>query len=415
MTGFRVIQRTLHAVLLAAGAILATAHAPAYSQVLADIERSQSELSDTRQRIREVEQIIAEIEATRSDAAKRLAQAERAVSTAHRKLRKLTGDLKAAGEALATRQAEQSEVEARIASRQTELSSWLKRHYMYGASDVAPFLLARDPNQLARDAHYLERLGRARLMLIESLREDLRERERVVHEVATRRDQLLRLTAEQRRQSAELEKAKAERGRILAGLERRLQAQQEELDALRHNERQLGRVVDALIRQAAARRQAEQATSDRPQGQQARAGSEGAGELTTGVRFADLQGKMPLPVQGELIGRFGAPRAEGGTRWRGIFIGADGGQDVRAVAAGEVVFSDWLRGYGNLVILDHGDDYLTVYGNNDSLFGLVGDRIPAGAAIATVGASGGASRSGLYFEVRHQGEPVDPLRWVVTR
>jgi septal ring factor EnvC (AmiA/AmiB activator) len=140
-----------------------------------------------------------------------------------------------------------------------------------------------------------------------------------------------------------------------------------------------------------------------------------AGPSPTGVRFAQLRGQIGFPVRGELVGRFGAQRAQGGTRWRGVFIRARGGDDVVAVAAGEVVFSDWLRGYGNLIILDHGDDYLTIYGNNDALFKTVGERVGGGVPIASVGASGSGQESGLYFEIRHKGEPVDPMLWIRNR
>src|SRR5690606_12905977 len=118
------------------------------------------------------------------------------------------------------------------------------------------------------------------------------------------------------------------------------------------------------------------------------------------------------PVRGELVGRFGTQRAEGGTTWKGIFIRAASGTEVRAVAAGEVVFSDWLRGYGNLLIIDHGSSYLSVYGNNDALLKEVGARVAGGESIANVGASGGVAESGLYFEIRHQGRPLNPMQWV---
>ena len=122
-----------------------------------------------------------------------------------------------------------------------------------------------------------------------------------------------------------------------------------------------------------------------------------------------------MPVAGSLTGRFGAPRGEGGTRWRGIFIRAGDGADVRAVAGGRVVFADWMRGYGNIIIVDHGAEYMTVYGNNDALLANVGDRVAGGAVIAAVGASGSGAESGLYFEIRHRGQPVDPMKWVRAR
>jgi septal ring factor EnvC (AmiA/AmiB activator) len=129
---------------------------------------------------------------------------------------------------------------------------------------------------------------------------------------------------------------------------------------------------------------------------------------------------LQLPVNGEVVARFGSPRrGEAGAAeapsWKGVLIRAREGAEVRAVAAGRVVYADWLRGYGNLLVLDHGDGLLTIYGNNQTLFVGTGDRVAAGAPIAAVGASGGGAEPGLYFEVRVDGRPVDPLRWAAAR
>ncbi|ENO95341.1 peptidase M23, partial [Thauera phenylacetica B4P] len=137
-----------------------------------------------------------------------------------------------------------------------------------------------------------------------------------------------------------------------------------------------------------------------------------AGATPTGVRFNQLRGQLRFPVRGELVGRFGAPRAEGGTTWKGVFIRAGNGAEVRAVAGGEVVFSDWLRGYGNLIIVDHGSDYLSIYGNNDALLREEGDRVGGGEPIASVGSGGVGNDSGLYFEIRHQGQALNPMQWM---
>ncbi|MCX7145981.1 MAG: peptidoglycan DD-metalloendopeptidase family protein [Sulfuritalea sp.] len=122
-----------------------------------------------------------------------------------------------------------------------------------------------------------------------------------------------------------------------------------------------------------------------------------------------------MPVKGTIAGRFGSPRAESGASWKGVFIRAAEGAEVKAVAAGAVVFSDWLRGFGNLLIIDHGDDFLSVYGNNESLLAAVGAAVKGGESIATVGNSGGNPDSGLYFELRHRGLPFDPLKWASNR
>jgi septal ring factor EnvC (AmiA/AmiB activator) len=134
-----------------------------------------------------------------------------------------------------------------------------------------------------------------------------------------------------------------------------------------------------------------------------------------GTPFQQLKGRLQLPVRGELTGRYGSPRSDTGLSWRGLFIQGPAGQEVKAIAAGQVVFADWLRGFGNLLIIDHGEGYMSLYGNNESLVRRVGEKVRGGDAVATVGSSGGNATSGLYFELRHQGKPFDPLGWVPLR
>jgi septal ring factor EnvC (AmiA/AmiB activator) len=129
------------------------------------------------------------------------------------------------------------------------------------------------------------------------------------------------------------------------------------------------------------------------------------------VAFSSLRGKLSLPVRGELTGRFGAPRGAG-IEAKGVFIRAPEGKPVKAIAAGQVVFADWMRGFGNLLIVDHGDAYLSIYANNESLLKQVGEIVTAGESVATTGSSGGNEETGLYFEMRHLGRAFDPLRWV---
>jgi septal ring factor EnvC (AmiA/AmiB activator) len=127
--------------------------------------------------------------------------------------------------------------------------------------------------------------------------------------------------------------------------------------------------------------------------------------------FTGLHRGLPYPVSGEVLGRFGAERPEGGL-WRGIVLRSPEGTRVQAVAAGRVVYANWLSGFGNIMIVDHGAKYLSVYAYNQSLLKRVGDIVAAGDTIATVGATGGQVDSGLYFEIRHQGTPVNPLLWL---
>ncbi|MDX5364329.1 MAG: peptidoglycan DD-metalloendopeptidase family protein [Pseudazoarcus pumilus] len=374
------------------------------------IEQKQGELEQVQSRIRALESEIASTRASHGKETEAMAEAERAVSAARRKLRSLRQQRSATERELAAAESARAEVTQRIEARREELASLLRRHYMHGGSDVAPFLSGGDPNQIARDAHYLEHLGRARLELLDGLRADLREQERLAAEAAQRRDRLVELETAQRQEQAQLEKVLARRAAVVAELSGQLRGQEGEIGALREDRQQLARVIDLLKMQAAQR------AKPRPQSAPVtRIDTGPLAEAAPAAPFGSLRGRLGFPVQGELAARFGAQRDDGGTRWRGLFIRANDGDEVRAVAAGEVVFSDWLRGYGNLIIVDHGDDYLTIYGYNDAVLRVVGERVAGGEAIAYVGASGGVPESGLYFELRHKGEPVDPLGWMRRR
>ena len=127
--------------------------------------------------------------------------------------------------------------------------------------------------------------------------------------------------------------------------------------------------------------------------------------------FASLKGQLRPPVTGRLAAKFGAKRGDGPS-WKGVFIRASEGADVRTIAGGRVVFAEWLRGFGNLIIVDHGGQYMSIYGNNQSLLKRAGDIVKAGDTIASAGNSGGNEESGLYFELRHQGRAFDPATWV---
>jgi septal ring factor EnvC (AmiA/AmiB activator) len=127
--------------------------------------------------------------------------------------------------------------------------------------------------------------------------------------------------------------------------------------------------------------------------------------------FASLKGKLRAPVSGQLAAQFGAKR-DGGPSWKGVFIKAPEGAEVKAVAAGRVVFASWMRGFGNLIIVDHGSEYLSIYGSNQSLLRRVGDAVKGGDPIASAGNTGGGEDSGLYFELRHRGAAFNPASWV---
>ena len=405
-----------------------------------EIRAKRTDLGNVKRRLDNLQHDLEKTEASYAEASRAVAEAEREVSKAARALRQTMAERASVEQQLVTLEAEQRETEKRIDTRQNELADWLRRNYMAGtASDIAALLATRDPNQFARDAYYLERLGRARLELIEELRSDLQRRAEHLSQIATRRARLARLEEDRRKRQEILEQTHAHRRESLEKIAQTLKTQRERMNSLKADEEHLTQVVNTLVQQAiesearaeAARRERaktrenarQHSAKTRPPQPDEKPPVEpvvakvreaakpipgGAG----GAHFAQLRGKLHFPVTGELIGSFGTPRAGQGTVWRGVFIRAASGTDVRAVSDGEVVFSDWLRGYGNLLIVDHGSGYLSIYGNNDALYKEAGDIVHGGDAIAGVGASGAETESGLYFEIRHQGQALDPMQWV---
>lgn len=374
----------------------------------ADVRRE--ELKDLQGRIRALQLDIAKAEESRADAAEELREAEQAISAANRTLRELAAGRAAVEATLAGLDAQSGRLSARIASQQAQLGRLFTRQFYAGESDALRHLLSgNDPNQLARDAHYLSLLSRAKAGLIRELGGILEEKKRLAEQAREKGAELAQIEQRQQRERAELVEQQKKRQALLARLSDRIKAQRREVDRLRRDERRLARLIEGLGRIVAPPRSA-------PPAQRPALRNERTPDAMLPVdAFARLKGRLALPARGELVGRFGAPRQDGGTTWKGVFIRAEAGAEVKAVAPGRVVFADWLRGFGNLAIVDHGDGYLSVYGNNEALYKAVGEAVRAGDPIASVGNSGGNPETGLYFELRHLGQPIDPLKWVSLR
>ncbi|MEE4362080.1 MAG: peptidoglycan DD-metalloendopeptidase family protein [Pseudomonadales bacterium] len=185
-----------------------------------------------------------------------------------------------------------------------------------------------------------------------------------------------------------LDRARRDRSGTLASLEREIGAREDRRKELLARQARLAELLERLAREAA-----------RPSGE----------------RFAAARGRLPWPVDAPVVERFGAPRSGGRLRADGVLLGADAGTPVRAIAPGEIVFADWMRGFGLMVIVDHGSGYMSLYAQAESLLHAVGDRVEAGEPLATAGQSGGSARAGIWFEIRRNGQPEDPGRWCGPR
>jgi septal ring factor EnvC (AmiA/AmiB activator) len=365
------------------------------------------DLDALRGRIERLQRELARSEDNRTDAADALRESERAISAANRRLAQLAQERAQLASALTGMQDEERNLAARIERQRQELTDLLRTAYERGGAASLPVLLSgEEPGKVARTLHYLGYVYRAHAQRLEGLRRDLGELDAVSGKTRAQAAELEQLEAQRAAERAALERQRAARDTTLARVSKDIQRQRREIGTLRRDEARLARLVQRLAEELAARSAAKRArgrAADRP------------GEVAAVGEFGRLKGRLRVPVQGELASRFGSPRQDTGVPWNGVFITTAPRAPVQAVAAGRVVFSDWLRGYGNLLIIDHGDGWMTLYANNETLLRQVGETVSAGEPIAAAGDSGGNPQTGLYFEVRFRGRPQDPLLWVKAR
>lgn len=443
------------------GVALVLGSAPAHANKVTERTRqkraAEAERAELQQKLEALKRDISKTETAKSHAADALANSEAAISEANRALHELDREQKDAEAKLARLSQQQDQLARTIAAQQKRLSRLLRDQYVAGNEDRIKLLLSGDnPNRINRELQYMGYVSQAQAKLIDALRANMKAVEDNKAAAQEARDELEEIAQEQREQKAQLEKEKARRATLLAQLSSKLSAQRKEAGNIERDEQRLAGLVDRLAKLIEEQRKAEAAAREkRRQEQLARSKDKSEAspdkkvssvktpahnpdaidddeppqkltarnELTPdgnvqdrGVdhAFASLKGQLRLPVKGDLVARFGSKRGDG-PAWKGLFIRTAEGADVKAVAAGQVIFAEWLRGFGNLIIIDHGSQYMTIYGNNQAVLKRVGDVVRTGDVIANAGNSGGNENSGLYFEMRHQGRAIDPLGWVTIR
>jgi murein hydrolase activator len=368
----------------------------------------QEELNELKTRIEALHKELSESEQSKNETRDALKESERAISEASRRLRESTKRLTDIKAELSRLQAETKDVQSKLAEQKAALAQMLSQMHRHGEHEALKLLLnARDPAEISRHMHYYGYVVRARAELLEALRSNLVTLDRLARESREWRDELAQAEASLRAETTRLQAQKKERMALLQKLSKKIQSQQKEISTLKEDEAQLTRLIERLKKLVPKRRE----TPAKPPA----ANKQAPNTVDDDSPFQRLRGKLKLPVKGELAHLFGSQREGSGLLWKGVFILARAGEEVRAIAPGKVVFADWLRGFGNLLIVDHGHGYMSLYGSNEALFKRVGDGVSSDDVIASVGNSGGNSGSGLYFELRYQGKPLDPMSWVTLK
>lgn len=386
----------------------------------AEVVEKKGDLKNLRGQIESLRKDVAIAEGKRSSAADELKDVEQEISVTQRDLHDLAQRRDRLQDSLKALNTQAHELETRLNSQQAQLEKLVYRQYVQGNPDSLRLLLnGDDPSQMARDLHYLTLIGHARSQLLHEIDTTLERKQALAADTRERADEMADVEAKQKEQHAKLVAQREQRQQVLDKISEKITAQRREIGNLQRDEKQLSQLIDRLAKVIAARKPAppreppakapaKAATQQEPASE---LHNESTPEAAPAGNFAQQKGSLRLPTRGAVSNRFGSARQEGST-WKGLFIRAGVGSEVKAIAAGRVVFADWMRGFGNLIIVDHGGSYLSIYGNNEALLKQSGDSVKGGDTLASVGNSGGNPESGLYFELRYQGQPLDPLKWV---
>lgn len=424
---------------------------------------STQDLQNVRSRIQSVSKDLNKTRQDKSSVTVQLKSTQTALSATERKLAELNARQDKVQNEVDALERQRDSLTSQISQQQEQLADMLAQRYRQGESTpLQATLSGNNLHDTARDQYLFSRLTHASAKQVPQLRGTLAEKTRLAEARRIKMNELEEIAKQQAQVKKTLLLEQKSKQKSLITLDNKLSEQNRTLATLKADEARLTRVIEEIARRVAAaaaeaaeRRAREKAraelaakqekerlaaqsrsnkkdspTSTKPRKnntvvetisvdksglrQRIESVPESAAEPDGGA-FAALRGRLKLPTRGEIISRFGKPRSDGGTTWKGTFIRTSIGAEVRAVAAGRVVYADALRGFGNLLILDHGSGYLTIYGNNQAIYRQNGQSVKTGDIIAVTGSSDGSGESGLYFELRQRGQPVDPMSWASAR
>nr|WP_303748532.1 peptidoglycan DD-metalloendopeptidase family protein [Stenotrophomonas sp. 610A2] len=387
---------------------------------------TEKKLQQLRGELKSVSQERRQLEGQRGEANQRLREADQKVARSGRAVAEAEAAVQREQQSLNALQQQRATLESGLAQQRQQLATLLRGAYQLGNHAPLKLLLSQDTVADAnRELAYHRYLQRERARAITSLTTDLQALTTTEQQIVARSKELEQAREQQRQQAVALAQDRRQRASVLSELDSRYQDRSEREQALGKDARALEQVL-ASLRAAAARAEAERRAAARRAAEQARqAAAANSGTTRSPARAAP--GKVPprvvanapaprvgglgWPLSGNLLARYGG-RLPDGRNSAGVLIGAPAGSTVTAVADGTVVFSDWMTGYGMILIVDHGNGYMSLYAHNDTLLKDAGATIKRGDAVAKVGNSGGQGVTALYFELRRNGQPVDPATWL---
>ena len=352
--------------------------------------QAEKELKILKAAISDIQQELQANLKEQSEAQQKIQTIDKALAQATTELRQTRDKLRTAQQKLDQLKVEQQQKIALREKQRKQLAAQLKSAYISGKQEYVKLILNQeDPTKVSRMLEYFRYLNQARIDDIEELQETLEQLKTIEQEIQTTLVSLSELEENQKAQQASQVKLKEQQKVALQQLKNSYSNQNSRLSKLKRDEQELAKVIQSIektLRQFAPK------------------------QSLTGL--GKHKNKLQRPAQGSLLSRYGSNKLGNRLKWNGVLIGAKEGDMVHAIHHGQVVFSDWLRGYGLLVIVDHGQGYLSLYGQNQTLMKSPGDWVEAGEPVATSGGSGGSGETGLYFEIRYKGKPQNPMAWI---
>lgn len=348
-------------------------------------KQNRAKLSDVQKAIAKQESNIFDANKQRSSLEQQLKNDDLAIAKVAKAINKIETDLETTQEKISALAIKKKQLTIAKQRQELLLAQQLRAAYTTGQHDYLKLLLNQDQSEkIQRTISYYQYLNQARTKEIDNFQVTIAQLLQVSTEHQTQIDQLQQLKDEQLQQDTKFRSSKSQRNKTLKKLSRKLLSSQQQLNKLKAEENNLNQALNKL----AALIQAEI-------------------DLTG---LSKLKRKLSWPVKGRILHRFGT-RKQGYLKWKGVLISAPISRQVQTIHNGKVLFSDWLKGYGLLTVIDHGNGYMSLYAHNQTLLKSVGDRVETGEPIALIGQSGGLGQSGLYFEIRHQGKALNPKLW----
>ncbi len=347
------------------------------------------ELEEVRERISELKTSMDQRAAERSRITADLQESELAIAEKRAGLKDLEQQRTFSKQRKESLEVSIAERESNLAGETEQLAAQVRSAYTSGGDGRVKLLLnQQDPAAVGRLFKYYEYFAEYRAANIANVTAHLDELAKLQEEASAEDARIARLARAQAKELAELDQSQGRRRELLASLNTQIASEGTEIERLAAQEKDLARLIAEL----------KSILSDYP--------------ITSEEPFSTFKGKLTWPVAGDVLHDYGTSRGSGPLKWNGVVLAAPRGREVRAVYHGRVIFADWLAGMGLLVVVDHGENFMTLYGYNETVLKSPGDWVAPGDAIATVGDSGGQSQAGLYFEVRQGTRPVNPRLWV---